>query len=133
MNYLLGKEIETIDLNYDTITINFKHYPHKVLLIAMSDCCDANYFKEIQPLTNLIGKKILNIEEQKNPQDGGVDDFIYTQIFKINVKLIDEEYLFFRINESNGYYSGRLDIKLCKDNIKALTCRRCHNIFINCI
>lgn len=104
--------------SYDDNDSDVKLYIH-----AQPECCDSNWFEFSEPISKLVGKKIKDInetsislsdEDQALPRAGNREyklNFQVTIIYTEND--ITKNYNFIRCNESNGYYSGYLNI-YCK-------------------
>ena len=159
MNYIqfLEKEhiINSIQTDRDRIIFSFENTNKKLEIVSQSDCCDLNWFENLEEINILLGCKIIAIDEgrsidepsvtglvlikfpikikyeknilkelrQKNinwnrlPKD--IFNLLYSSVTKQNnIDIIDtkdtyiQEFEFIRKNESNGYYSGHLDINL---------------------
>lgn len=112
---LVEKIVKFIDVDGDRILITLED-DTKLLFEHRQDCCESVYiYDSIGDLHNLVGKKLISVENETSDIPDDVDyvpcDFSYTWtnvIFKT-----DEDTVISRwIGESNGYYSESVDLSI---------------------
>lgn len=113
---LITKTIEAIYMNADQLI--FEVEDGYVSFVVDGDCCSYSTFYDFLGIKNILGKKVLVVEEidvdisPKEIDDDDINDSIEVYGFRIIVE--DEVYgeltgVFSFRNFSNGYYGGSLE------------------------
>ena len=100
--------ITKIVVKYKNIVFEFEDQ-NTLSMVAFSECCSRSYFRE-KPgykFGSLIGKKILSLHFDGRSRTERDDDSSISYKFKLEN---DEDFKFFLINRSNGWYSGWIEI-----------------------
>lgn len=115
LNILHGRKIESAEINASKDLIRLKTRlgngdSETVFVSAVGDCCSRSWFEHINFSEALIGETVLGVEDfgSQSENDGKDDDrtIIYRRALKTSRGQCDIEMR----NESNGYYSGWLNV-----------------------
>jgi hypothetical protein len=114
---LLGLTVSSIEISEDKESINFHTENGMLMYDVCRECCSYSWVESFEDTDNLIGEKILKIEnkdigtemEEYYNGDGDLAEDVCRKIY--NVDFITKKgtaTLDFR-NESNGYYGAYID------------------------
>ncbi len=113
MNDLVGKKIEHIFMNSDSLRFNTDQgdFTYGV----EGDCCSGSYFYDFTGVNKLLGYIVKSIEEI-DIEDNGQDHEGHESLSFYGYRFITEDPEFGEVssvmsfrNDSNGYYGGWLD------------------------
>lgn len=111
LDNLIGQKINSVTVSADDEQVIFETDNHKYIYVAAEDCCSHSWIEAIEDVENIIGQKVIKIEEnevnrEEDHQQCETLDIanydIYTErgICRINFR-----------NSSNGYYGGHLELE----------------------
>lgn len=115
LSYLEGKTVTDMKVskNRQCVMLNLDD-DENLYLTAVGDCCSESWFEHIQDKSEIIGMKILKIEQvnlgRVTPTKQESDE-LYCIKFTTNNKWEDLWMLEFR-NSSNGYYGGSVTLSI---------------------
>jgi hypothetical protein len=130
---LVGRTISNVIINVETVYIYFANLDYRLSLEASSDCCDVSFLFDYEGIKKkLIGTKFMSVSQETAIinastvlKDNFRDKYVhilsnnytsyedYEQVFQIT---INNHVALYRIDVSNGYYSGFLHSSVDKLN-----------------
>jgi len=114
MKELLGKKIKKIFIDEDSQTyLQFQTNKGNVNYVGYGDCCSETYFSDVNRLKNIIGQKVIRVEEAKLFDEEKVSQQESRQgedqIYGVRITTNKGTGLIVYRNSSNGYYGGSAD------------------------
>lgn len=110
---LIGKRVETIDINPDRDLLRFSLAGGEVIYAsAVGGCCSRSWFESIEGVDALIGHEVLRVTDRAMPPENDkTGDPEYGSLIQFYGWTIETSRGRFDIemrNESNGYYGGEV-------------------------